>query len=107
MEHRYWRAKLAARLRACHYAVQEESPIGGGKTVDILASKEGRRIAFEIETGKSDVAANVEKVDAAGIDKLYVVATSRLAERAVAAEVAASSAAGVLSVSAALRQSNW
>jgi hypothetical protein len=78
MEHRYWRGKLAARLRENGYTVQEECPIGGGKTVDILASKEGRRIAFEIETGKSDALANVQKSASAAIDRVVVVATSEM-----------------------------
>jgi len=54
----------------------EEAPLGGGKAVDILAVKNGKRIAFEIETGKSDAAANVQKCLDGGIDKVVVVATS-------------------------------
>ena len=51
-------------------------PIGNGKTVALLATKEDRAIAFEIETGKSDVTANVRKCLGAGFDKITVVATS-------------------------------
>ena len=58
-EHRYWCKVLADRLRAQRYAVTEEAPIGGGKTIDLLAERGGKRIAFEIETGKSDAAAEV------------------------------------------------
>ena len=38
--------------------------------------RDGKRAAFEIETGKSDAAANVRKCLAAGMDKVVVVATS-------------------------------
>jgi len=35
-------------------SAEEEKPIGAGKTVDLVASKSRRKIAIEIETGKSD-----------------------------------------------------
>jgi len=76
-EHRYWCNRIASHLRASGYDVTEEAPIGGGKTVDLLAVRDGKRMAFEIETGKSDAAANVEKCLAAGMDRVVVVATSR------------------------------
>jgi len=75
-EHRYWCKLLAGHLRKRGYSVTKEAPIGGGKAVDILAVKNGKRIAFEIETGKSDAVANVKKCLKAGIDKVVVVATS-------------------------------
>jgi hypothetical protein len=42
-----------------------------------LASRDGKRIAFEVETGQSDAAANVAKCLAAGVDSVVVVATSK------------------------------
>ena len=75
-EHRYWCKLLAGHLKKQGYDVTEEAPLGGGKAVDILAVKNGKRIAFEIETGKSDAAANVQKCLDGGIDKVVVVATS-------------------------------
>jgi len=60
-EHEYWKGKLANHLRSEGYEVAEELPIGGGKTVDLVASKGGQRIAIEIETGKSDPVENVAK----------------------------------------------
>lgn len=56
--------------------VGEEFPIGGGRTIDVVATRHGRRIAFEIEIGKSDGAANVPKYLDAGVDKVVVVAVS-------------------------------
>ena len=51
-EHRYWKRRLAEHLRANGYEVVEEHPVGGGKTIDLVASRDGRRIAVEVETGK-------------------------------------------------------
>jgi len=65
--------------------VTEEAPLGDGKAVDILAVKDGKRIAFEVETGKSDAAANVRKCLAAELDKVVIVATTKNARRAIAA----------------------
>jgi len=67
---------MAEQLRAGGYKVAEEVPVGGGKAIDLVASKDGQRTAFEIETGKSDAAANVRKCLEAGMDKVLVVATS-------------------------------
>ena len=74
--HRYWKARLAEHLRTCGYSVTEEYPIGGGKTIDLVAMRDGRRIAFEIETGSSASAANAQKCLDAGSEEVFVVATS-------------------------------
>jgi len=79
-EHRYWKKRLAEHLRACGYEVTEEFPVGAGKTIDLIAERDGKRIAFEIETGKSDAAGNVQKCLDAGMDKVVIVATSRKTE---------------------------
>jgi len=75
-EHRYWKKRLAEDLRARGYAVTEEYPLGGGKTIDLVAERKGERVAFEVETGKSDAAANVQKCLKTGVDKVIVVATA-------------------------------
>ena len=74
--HRYWVKAVAESLRARGYKVSEETPVGGGKTVDVVAEREGRRIAYEIETGASDVSANIKKCRGAGFDEIFVVFTS-------------------------------
>ena len=75
-EHRYWKKRLADHLRGNGYEVAEEFAVGGGKTIDLVAMRDGRRIAVEVETGKSDAAANVEKCLAVGFQRVVVVATS-------------------------------
>ena len=59
--HEYWRHVVAERLSACGFLVTREAPLGSGKAIDLLATKAGRNIYVEIETGRSDLGANVEK----------------------------------------------
>ena len=107
MQHQYWKEKLAERLRECDYTVEEEHPIGGGRTVDLLASKDGRRIAFEVETGKSNVLANVEKVIGAGLHRLVVVATSAKVKRELVARLTGRPGVEVLTGGEAMRRREW
>jgi hypothetical protein len=41
--------------------VVEEFPLGGGKTADLRAERSDRVLFIEVETGRSDIAANVAK----------------------------------------------
>ena len=61
----------------------EEFPVGGGKTIDLVATRDGKRIAFEVETGESDTAANVQKCFDAGLEKIVVVTTSSRIQEAL------------------------
>ena len=86
-EHRYWCRRLAKRLRAQGYVVTEEAPIGGGRTIDLLSERDGKRIALEVETGKSDVRSNVRKCLAADVDKIIVVAVRRSVRNSIRAAI--------------------
>jgi len=56
--------------------------IGRGKTVDLVAVRNGERTALEIEIGRSDVAANVRKCLETGADRAVVAVHSpRLQDR--------------------------
>jgi hypothetical protein len=49
------------------------------RAIDLVACKDGRKIAFEIETGKntsSQIATNISKCLASGVDHLYLIATN-------------------------------
>ncbi|MCK4873264.1 MAG: DUF87 domain-containing protein [Phycisphaerales bacterium] len=72
--HAYWKRWYARWYRERGYAVQVEAPRVGGR-VDVLAEKDGERIGIEIETGKSDVVANVRNCLAEGFDRVIVVVT--------------------------------
>jgi hypothetical protein len=60
-EHEYWKTMVREQLERLGLAVQEEYPVGGGKTVDVYAAGNGRQVFVEIETGRSDIPANVTK----------------------------------------------
>lgn len=79
---------IGDRLKQLGWTVQKEYPIGGGEAVDLVATKNGRKIAFEVETGHSDIAANVRKIPPGKFDKVVVVLTSAGARaKAVAARL--------------------
>jgi Holliday junction resolvase len=105
--HRYWKHRLAEHLRDCGYAVQEEAPIGGGHTVDLLATRDGKRIAFEIETGASDAEANVKKCLKHGFDRVVAVATSTNASDTVARKLCRQPGIDVLGAMGVLQQKSW
>ena len=56
--------------------------------VDVVAIKEGEKIAIEIETGKSNVVRNVQQDLIAKFDKVLVVATDKKAFEKVERELA-------------------
>lgn len=72
-EHEYWKKKLADEYRSKGWRVIEEYPIGGGKTVDLACFKNGRKVAVEVETGKSYAAYNLNKCMEAGFDEVRSV----------------------------------
>ena len=106
-EHRYWVSTMGNHLRKHGYQVAQEASIGGGKAIDIMATQNGKRIAFEIETGKSDVVANIEKVRAAGIPSMYIIATSAPAKEAIERKLTGDCRVEVLSVDKAMRRKIW
>ena len=72
------------------YTVLQEYHIESDGAVDLLAERQGERIAIEVETGKSNIKANLTKVRDAGFDRLVFVGTSPAAvgacHRAIEAE---------------------
>lgn len=83
LEHEYWKQRTAEDYRRRGYEVEEEVHIGGGKAIDLVATKNGKRTAIEIETGKSDAEANRRKCREAGFDEVLLFATrTRGARRA-------------------------
>ena len=61
VEHEYWKWRVRLHLERQGYVVTEEAPVGGGKTVDLHATRGDQQLWIEVETGRSDVAANIEK----------------------------------------------
>ncbi len=63
----------------------ENYPLGNGKEIDIVVEKENEKIAIEIETGKSDIIANIEKC--AGFSQILCLVTKPLLKLKVEEEV--------------------
>lgn len=59
--HEFWKHELRVLLERRGYSVTEEHPLGGGKTADLRAMRGDSVLFIEIETGRSDIAANVAK----------------------------------------------
>ncbi len=72
-EHEYAKFKVGEYFRKKRYWVTFEYKIGEGKTVDLVAEKDGKRTAIEIETGKSDAIYNIKKNREGGFDKIICV----------------------------------
>lgn len=73
LEHEYYRELVVQQYRAKGYKVKKEVPIGEGKAIDLVVKKDGKEMAIEIETGKSDVDGNVRKCKEAEFRKAVVV----------------------------------
>ncbi len=76
LEHRYWIGKVAEYFERKGYDITREHPIKGNGAVDILAERPGERVVVEVETGKSDIKANLVKIGKGDFDKVVLVATS-------------------------------
>ncbi len=76
-EHEYWKYRIGMFYRKKGYKVTFEYKIGNGKAVDAVAEKDRRKIAIEIETGKSDYIYNVKKDLDYGFDEIMVAALDR------------------------------
>jgi hypothetical protein len=76
LEHRFWIRKAISFFENQGYELTREHPIPNDGAIDLLARKAGQQIAIEIETGKSDIDANLAKLPAAGVDGIILIATS-------------------------------
>ena len=76
LEHRYWIKKTHEYFEKQGYQITREHIIRGNGAIDLLAEKASERVAIEVETGKSDIAENLAKIQKAGFDRLVVIATS-------------------------------
>ncbi|MCC6574411.1 MAG: DUF87 domain-containing protein [Planctomycetes bacterium] len=75
-DHEYWKDQAAQHYQRRGFAVTKELPLPLGGSVDVAAAKDGKRVAIEVETGKSDPTGNVQKALAAGFDEVISLATT-------------------------------
>lgn len=83
--HLFWKEKIAGYYRHQGYEVLVEQPINGRP--DIIAKKDGKKIAVEIETGKSDFIGNIQRALKAGFDIVVCVATNMHVEERIKKEL--------------------
>lgn len=76
LEHCYWVSRVAEHFARRGFEVIHEYHIPGDGHADLVAERPGERIAIEVETGKSDISANLEKLRGAGFDRIILVASS-------------------------------
>ena len=76
LEHRYWVNKAKGHFERKGLEVTKEYPIKGNGAIDLLAERPGERIAIEVETGKSDIKTNLNKIRDAAFDRVVLIATS-------------------------------
>jgi len=75
LEHSFWVDRAARYFQTKGYEVSCEHPVKGNGAIDLLAAGKGERIALEVETGKSDIKGNLDKIKNAGFDRIILVAT--------------------------------
>ena len=76
LEHKFWVSRTAKHFETKGYEVKCEHPVKGNGAIDILATRPGEQVAVEIETGKSNIKENLNKIKDAGFDRIVLVATS-------------------------------
>jgi Holliday junction resolvase-like predicted endonuclease len=75
LEHSFWAGCAAGHFEKKGYAISREHPVRGNGAIDLLAEKGGVRIAIEVETGKSNIKANLNKIKNADFDRIVLLAT--------------------------------
>jgi DNA-binding PadR family transcriptional regulator len=80
-EHRYWKDRVATALENAGLTVEQEKPTNGHR-VDVHAQN-GHKTAVEIETGKSNIAKNIQEDLKAGYKEILVVPTNKRAKRKI------------------------
>jgi energy-coupling factor transporter ATP-binding protein EcfA2 len=75
LEHSFWVNRAAKHFEDKAYNVSREHPVKGNGAIDILAEKPGERVAVEVETGKSNVKGNLDKISNAGFDRIVLIST--------------------------------
>jgi len=81
--HKFWKHKVSEFYKAMGLDVRVEEYYVNGRP-DIIVYKAGKKIALEIETGKSNYVGNVERALEAGFDEVVCVAVNRFVEDKIA-----------------------
>ncbi|MDQ6891096.1 MAG: DUF87 domain-containing protein [Acidobacteriota bacterium] len=77
--HEYWRQTVRSRLERLGFEVAAEISVGGGRTVDLAATRPGKTVYVEIETGRSDIPKNIDKCRDLNAEVVFFFTTKALA----------------------------
>ncbi|MFH2059663.1 MAG: DUF87 domain-containing protein [Pseudomonadota bacterium] len=77
--HKFWKHKVSKFYKDLGLDVRVEEYYVNGRP-DIIIFKDGKKVAIEIETGKSNYVGNVERALDAGFDEVVCVAVNRFVE---------------------------
>lgn len=84
--HKFWKHKVAEYYKRKGLKVFVEEYFVNGRP-DIIVFNNGKKVALEIETGKSNIIYNIEKCLKAGFDEVVCVATSKRVEGKIREEL--------------------
>ena len=84
--HRFWKDHIAEQFRQRGYEIQIEQYYINGRP-DIIAEKNGKKVAIEIETGKSDPIKNIRQALEASFDQIISLATSEQVQQKIRDEI--------------------
>ena len=77
--HKYWKHKVSEFYRSQGFDVRVEEYYVNGRP-DIIVHRGKKKIAIEIETGKSDFIKNIKRALKAGFDEVLCLAVNRFVE---------------------------
>ena len=81
--HKFWKHKVSEYYKKMGLDVRVEEYYVNGRP-DIIISKDDKKIAIEIETGKSNYVGNIKRALEAGFDEVLCVAVNRFVEDKIA-----------------------
>ncbi len=77
IEHRFGVWWVKKHYENQGYSVSTEVKTQQGKFIDMVATKEGKKIAVLVETGKSDIESNIKAAQEAGYSDIKIIATNK------------------------------
>ena len=81
--HKFWKHTVSEYYKDMGLDVRVEEYYINGRP-DIIINKKDKKIAIEIETGKSNYVKNIEQALAAGFDEVVCMAVNRFVEDKIA-----------------------
>jgi hypothetical protein len=75
--HRYWVEKAARSLEREGYSIEEEAPVGEGRTLDLCGMRNGERVVVEIEASARRLKSSIDKLVETQAERRLLVCCDR------------------------------